>query len=182
MFELGENEKVTVYLGNNGLLKEATPTGSLTVTVGTTEGDGANSDQEFIYKLILANLNGYDTLTGEYTIKIGGESSGQKIGNNGTFKLKAGQCATIEGLPAGSVWQLQQENVPGYTPAFTGDVYQEGAQSGAILYKEKAGAATLDKNVTVTNTYNPAQVSYLLTYDGNAISGSLQAPPPQRKV
>lgn len=179
VFELGENEKVTVYLGNNGLLKEATPTGSLTVTVGTTEGDGANSDQEFIYKLILANLNGYDTLTGEYTIKIGGESSGQKIGNNGTFKLKAGQCATIEGLPAGSVWQLQQENVPGYTPAFTGDVYQEGAQSGAILYKEKAGAATLDKNVTVTNTYNPAQVSYLLTYDGNAISGSLQAPPPQ---
>lgn len=179
VFELGENEKVTVYLGNNGLLKEATPTGSLTVTVGTTEGDGANSDQEFIYKLILANLNGYDTLTGEYTIKIGGESLGQKIGNNGTFKLKAGQCATIEGLPAGSVWQLQQENVPGYTPAFTGDVYQEGAQSGAILYKEKAGAATLDKNVTVTNTYNPAQVSYLLTYDGNAISGSLQAPPPQ---
>lgn len=77
------------------------------------------------------------------------------------------------------IWQLQQENVPGYTPAFTGDVYQEGAQSGAILYKEKAGAATLDKNVTVTNTYNPAQVSYLLTYDGNAISGSLQAPPPQ---
>ena len=69
------------------------------MTVGTTEGDGANSDQEFIYKLILANLNGYDTLTGEYTIKIGGESSGQKIGNNGTFKLKAGQCATIEGLP-----------------------------------------------------------------------------------
>ena len=179
VFELGENEKVTVYLGNNGLLKEATPTGSLTVTVGTTEGDGANSDQEFIYKLILANLNGYDTLTGEYTIKIGGESSGQKIGNNGTFKLKAGQCATIEGLPAGSVWQLQQENVPGYTPAFTGDVYQEGAQSGAILYKGKDGAATLDKNVTVTNTYNPAQVSYLLTYDGNAISGSLQAPPPQ---
>lgn len=58
-------------------------------------------------------------------------------------------------------------------------MYQEGAQSGAILYKEKAGAATLDKNVTVTNTYNPAQVSYLLTYDGNAISGSLQAPPPQ---
>lgn len=79
VFELGENEKFTVYLGNNGLLKEATPTGSLTVTVGTTEGDGANSDQEFIYKLILANLNGYDTLTGEYTIKIGGESSGQKI-------------------------------------------------------------------------------------------------------
>lgn len=65
VFELGENEKVTVYLGNNGLLKEATPTGSLTVTVGTTEGDGANSDQEFIYKLILANLNGYDTLTGD---------------------------------------------------------------------------------------------------------------------
>lgn len=178
VFELGENEKVTVYLGNNGLLKEATPTGSLTVTVGTTNGDGANPNQEFTYKLILANLNGYDALTGEYTIKIGNEGSGQKIGNNGTFKLKAGQSATIEGLPAGSAWQLQQENVPGYTPAFTGDVYQEGAQSGTILYKEKAGTATLDKNVTVTNTYNPAQVSYLLTYDGNLISGELETSPP----
>ena len=55
--------------------------------------------------------------------------------------------------------------------AFTGDVYPEGAQPGAHLYKGKDGAATLVKNVTISNTYIPAQASYLLPYDGNAISG-----------
>ncbi|HIU10618.1 MAG TPA: S-layer homology domain-containing protein [Candidatus Avidehalobacter gallistercoris] len=174
------NGQVTVRLGNNGLLTEAALTGSLTVTVDATTGDGANQDQEFTYTLNLSNLNGQTALSGAYAIKINNTDSGTKISNGGTFSLKAGDTAVIEGLPVGAQYQLTQTHVDGYTPAFTGDVVAAVGQGGYINYADKSGTVTLDKSVTVTNAYDATTATYLLTYNGNAIEGTVTGVPAQQ--
>lgn len=173
-----DNGQVTVRLGNNGLLTEAAPMGSLTVNVAATTGNVADQNQEFTYTLKLSNANNGTDLTGQYNIKIGTDE--KTISNGGTFSLKAGDAAVIEGLPAGAQYQLTQANVPGYKPSFTGDVVAAVGQGGYINYAYKSGNVTLDKSVTVTNAYDAAQVTHLLSYDGNAIEGTVTGVPAQQ--
>ena len=178
-YSLTEGAKVTIYLGNNGKLTEATPTGNLTVKVGQTIGQDADPDQEFTYKLELYNSqeNSYEPLTGTYTLTVynkaadgdwEADTSAEQatVSNGDTFTLKAGQKAEVSGLPAGSVFRVTQDSVTGYKPDYTSlDSYSQG---GGIRWRD---GQTPYGQITVVNTYDASQVSFTLKYNANPQQG-----------
>ena len=190
-YTLAENATVTIYLGNNGLLKEKTPTGSLSVKLNPSTGDGADAEQQFTFTVGLYGPNGVDEngdpdyvpLTGEfeYTITASdaedpSETTGT-IKNGGTVELGENETLVISGLPAGVAWNLTEQTVPGYTPAYSGDG-QEGAKwSGQLIYVGTGSATKLDKNVVVTNNFDSTKVTYSLNYNANRIDGTTSAVP-----
>lgn len=191
-YKLNDGATVTIYLGNNGLLKEKAPTGSLSLTVGEITGDGASQEQEFTYDIGLYGPNGetpegdpnYTDLAGEYSYTISNLETPESTKNGrwnssdeATQKITLGKGDTlkIEGLPAGTAWQITQDNVPGYVPSYSMDGQEESAQTGQVLY---AGApVSLDKSITVTNAYDTTHVSYAYSYDANAVTGTTSNPP-----
>lgn len=183
-YSLTEGAKVTIYLGNNGKLTEATPTGDLTVEVGQTTGQGADPDQEFTYKLDLYNSqeNGYAPLNGQYTLTVYNKtassdweedtSAGQvAISNGATFKLKAGQKAVVSGLPAGSVFRVTQESEAGYTPAYTSLDHNNQYPSGGGIRWRDDGDQMPHGQITIVNAYDASQLSFTLNYNANAQQG-----------
>ena len=183
-YSLTEGAKVTIYLGNNGKLTEATPMGDLTVEVGQTTGQGADPDQEFTYTLELYNSqeNSYEPLTGTYTLTVYNKtadgdweadtSAGQTtISNGDTFTLKAGQKAVVSGLPAGSVFRVTQESEAGYTPAYTSLDHNNEYPSGGGIRWRNDGKQTPYGQITVVNTYDVTQNTFALTYNANAQGG-----------
>ena len=183
-YSLENGAKVTIYLGNNGKLTEATPTGDLTVEVGQTTGQGADPNQEFTYKLELYNSqeNSYEPLTGTYTLTVYNKtadgdweadtSAGQTtISNGDTFTLKAGQKAVVSGLPAGSVFRVTQESEAGYTPAYTSLDHNNEYPSGGGIRWRNDGKQTPYGQITVVNTYDVTQNTFALTYNANAQGG-----------
>lgn len=164
-----DDTTVTVRLGNNGLCTEKTPTGTLTVKVN---GDIADADpnQEFTYTLGLYNASSnnqgaVDPLDGKYSITI--DSSSVEIQNGGTFKLKAGQTATISGLPVGTAYQITEDSPPEYTPSYTnGDSEFTGQSYGVIRYVQ--GETDPQASLTITYAYDPTASSYTLSYNANA--------------
>ena len=182
-YSLENGAKVTIYLGNNGKLTEATPTGDLTVEVGQTTGQGADPDQEFTYKLDLYNSqeNGYAPLNGTYTLTVYNED-GQSAGttpiiNGNTFKLKAGQKAVVSGLPAGSVFRVTQESEAGYTPAYTSLDHNNQYPSGGGIRWRNDSEQTPHGQITIFNTYDASQVSFTLKYNANAQGGTVKGTP-----
>lgn len=165
-----DDTTVTVYLGNNGLRTEATPTGTLTVKV-TEDITNADPDQEFTYTLGLYNASSSDVgtvdpLEGDYSITID-SNSGNSIWNGGTFKLKAGQTATISGLPVGTAYQITEASPAGYTPSYTnGDSEFADQSHGLIRYVQ--GQTVPQASLTITYAYDPAASSYTLSYHANA--------------
>ena len=164
-----DDTTVTVHLGNNGLRTEKTPTGTLTVKVNENITN-ADPDQEFTYTLGLYNASSMieglvDPLDGEYPITIG--SSSVNIKNGGNFKLKAGQTATISGLPVGTAYQITEESPVGYTPSYTnGDSDFTGQSHGLIRYVQ--GEDAPQASLTINYTYDPTASSYTLSYNANA--------------
>lgn len=178
-YSLKNGAKVTIYLGNNGKLTEATPTGNLTVEVGQTIGQDADPNQKFTYKLELYNSqeNSYEPLTGTYTLTVynkaadgdwEADTSAEQttVSNGDTFTLKAGQKAEVSGLPAGSVFRVTQDSVMGYKPDYTSlDSYSQG---GGIRWRD---GQTPYGQITVVNTYDASQVSFTLKYNANPQQG-----------
>lgn len=164
-----DDTTVTVHLGNNGLRTEKAPTGTLTVKVNENITN-ADPDQEFTYTLGLYNASSMieglvDPLDGEYPITIG--SSSVNIKNGGNFKLKAGQTATISGLPVGTAYQITEESPVGYTPSYTnGDSDFTGQSHGLIRYVQ--GEDAPQASLTINYTYDPTASSYTLSYNANA--------------
>ena len=164
-----DDTKVTVHLGNNGLRTEKTPTGTLTVKVNGDIAD-ADPDQEFTYTLGLYNASSnnqgaVDPLDGKYSITI--DSSSVEIQNGGIFKLKAGQTATISGLPVGTAYQITEDSPPEYTPSYTnGDSEFTGQSYGVIRYVQ--GETDPQASLTITYAYDPTASSYTLSYNANA--------------
>ena len=158
-----DDTTVTVHLGNNGLRTEKTPTGTLTVKVNENITN-ADPDQEFTYTLGLYNASSMieglvDPLDGEYPITIG--SSSVNIKNGGNFKLKAGQTATISGLPVGTAYQITEESPVGYTPSYTnGDSDFTGQSHGLIRYVQ--GEDAPQASLTINYTYDPTARSHFL--------------------
>lgn len=178
-----EDNTVTVHLGNNGLLTEDTPTGSLTVTVGKTTvangqdlpNDAANA--EFIYTLELFNSSDFSSLNGTYPITISSDDTSATIQTGGTFPLKAGQTATVSGLPAGTAYRLTETGLAGYTPSYTGGTESQAGNTGQILYRQTGQSPYAA--VTVTHTYDPSGTYYNVTYLGNALeNGTVGSVPP----
>lgn len=173
-----DDTKVTVHLGNNGLRTEKTPTGTLTVKVNTTTGSSApSSEPTFTYTLELYNVSPEGTANGKLdtqkapvTVKIG-DGSETPLNSDGTFQLQPGQTATVSGIPAGTAYQLTETAIAGYE-----DTYQNSypgyttTPQGRVVYDSTGDIAA---SVTVSHAYDPSQRSFTLTYNGNAVQGSV---------
>ena len=173
-----DDTTVTVHLGNNGLRTEKTPTGTLTVKVNTTTGSNVPSPEpEFTYKLELYNVSPEGTVNGKLdtqkapvTVKIG-DGSETPLNSDGTFQLQPGQTATVSGIPAGTAYQLTETAIAGYE-----DTYQNSypgyttTPQGRVVYDSTGDIAA---SVTVSHAYDPSQRSFTLTYNGNAVQGSV---------
>ncbi len=173
-----DDTTVTVRLGNNGLRTEKTPTGALTVKVNTTTGSSApSSEPTFTYTLELYNVSPEGTVNGKLdtqkapvTVKIG-DGSETPLNSDGTFQLQPGQTATVSGIPAGTAYQLTETAIAGYE-----DTYQnsypgyETTPQGRVVYDSTGDIAA---SVTVSHAYDPSQRSFTLTYNGNAVQGSV---------
>lgn len=173
-----DDTTVTVRLGNNGLRTEKTPTGTLTVKVNTTTGSNVPSPEpEFTYTLELYNVSPEGTVNGKLdtqkspvTVKIG-DGSETPLNSDGTFQLQPGQTATVSGIPAGTAYQLTETAIAGYE-----DTYQNSypgyttTPQGRVVYDSTGDIAA---SVTVSHAYDPSQRSFTLTYNGNAVQGSV---------
>lgn len=173
-----DDTTVTVHLGNNGLRTEKTPTGTLTVKVNKTTGSSVPSPEPtFTYKLELYNVSPEGTVNGKLdtqkapvTVKIG-DGPETALNSDGTFQLQPGQTATVSGIPAGTAYQLTETAIAGYE-----DTYQnsypgyETTPQGRVVYDSTGNIVA---SVTVSHAYDPSQRSFTLTYNGNAVQGSV---------
>ena len=173
-----DDTTVTVHLGNNGLRTEKTPTGTLTVKVNKTTGSSVPSPEPtFTYKLELYNVSPEGTVNGKLdtqkapvTVKIG-DGPETALNSDGTFQLQPGQTATVSGIPAGTAYQLTETAIAGYE-----DTYQnsypgyETTPQGRVVYDSTGNIVA---SVTVSHAYAPSQRSFTLTYNGNAVQGSV---------
>ena len=173
-----DDTTVTVHLGNNGLRTEATPTGTLTVKVNTTTGSNVPSPEpEFTYKLELYNVSPEGTVNGKLdtqkapvTVKIG-DGSETPLNSDGTFQLQPGQTATVSGIPAGTAYQLTETAIAGYEDTYENSYPRyETTPQGRVVYDSTGNIAA---SVTVSHAYDPSQRSFTLTYNGNAVQGSV---------
>lgn len=173
-----DDTTVTVHLGNNGLRTEKTPTGTLTVKVNKTTGSSVPSPEPtFTYKLELYNVSPEGTVNGKLdtqkapvTVKIG-DGPETALNSDGTFQLQPVQTATVSGIPAGTAYQLTETAIAGYE-----DTYQnsypgyETTPQGRVVYDSTGNIVA---SVTVSHAYDPSQRSFTLTYNGNAVQGSV---------
>ena len=173
-----DDTTVTVHLGNNGLRTEKTTTGTLTVKVNKTTGSSVPSPEPtFTYKLELYNVSPEGTVNGKLdtqkapvTVKIG-DGPETALNSDGTFQLQPGQTATVSGIPAGTAYQLTETAIAGYE-----DTYQnsypgyETTPQGRVVYDSTGNIVA---SVTVSHAYDPSQRSFTLTYNGNAVQGSV---------
>lgn len=173
-----DDTTVTVHLGNNGLRTEKTPTGTLTVKVNTTTGSNVPSPEpEFTYKLELYNVSPEGTVNGKLdtqkapvTVKIG-DGSKTPLNSDGTFQLQPGQTATVSGIPAGTAYQLTETAIAGYEDTYENSYPRyETTPQGRVVYDSTGNIAA---SVTVSHAYDPSQRSFTLTYNGNAVQGSV---------
>ena len=150
-----------LYLGNNGKLT-MNATGSLKVTkkVEADEGLHPDANAEFTMKFELAAKEG-ETLdaNAEYKYTVTGNADTKTIKSGGKFTLKDGETAEIVGLPAGSTYTITEETPPTY---YTSSITNDG--KGTVT----AGTA---KEVTVTNTYEPAEIVVNPTDDNYPFKG-----------
>lgn len=173
-----DDTTVTVRLGNNGLRTEKTPTGTLTVKVNTTTGSNVPSPEpEFTYTLELYNVSPEGTVKGKLdtqkapvTVKIG-DGSETPLNSDGTFQLRPGQTATVSGIPAGTAYQLTETAIAGYEDTYENSYPgYETTPQGRVVYDSTGNIAA---SVTVSHAYDPSQRSFTLTYNGNAVQGSV---------
>lgn len=173
-----DDTKVTVHLGNNGLRTEKTPTGTLTVKVNTTTGSSApSSEPTFTYTLELYNVSPEGTVNGKLdtqkapvTVKIR-DGSETPLNSDGTFQLQPGQTATVSGIPAGTAYQLTETAIAGYEDTYENSYPgYETTPQGRVVYDSTGNIAA---SVTVSHAYDPSQRSFTLTYNGNAVQGSV---------
>ncbi|HIX73222.1 MAG TPA: fibro-slime domain-containing protein, partial [Candidatus Anaerobutyricum stercoripullorum] len=138
-------------------VSSATPgqsTGALKVEK-KVEGQNANTNNDtFTFKLGLTGSN--DTpLTNTYPYVIidkAGQSNIGTISNGGTFELQADESITINNLPTGTKYKVEETNVPdGYIVSHKGGI-EEGSTAAVAVGQIETGNTA---NVTYTNTITP---------------------------
>lgn len=155
-------------------VSSATPgqsTGALKVEK-KVEGQNANTNNDtFTFKLGLTGSN--DTpLTNTYPYVIIDKAGKSKIGtisNGGTFQLKAKEYITINNLPTGTKYRVEEIDVPdGYIVSHEGGI-EEGSTAAVAAGQIGTGNTA---NVTYTNTIMPKLPStggpgaFLFTFGG----------------
>lgn len=138
------------YSPNDAFVNSTKP-GTLTVTKNVT--GTSDTEKSFSFAVTLADSN-HQPLSGTY----GGVAV---TGGTGTFTLKAGESKQLANLPAGTLYQVEETDVPdGYTSSSTG-------ATGTIA---AAGAST----ATFTNTYAASATSVYLTAQKTLTGRQLQ--------
>ena len=102
--------------------------------------ESGNMEQKFNFTI---TLTGSDApVTGEFPATLAGEATTVTFDDSGVYAFQLGheETLTINGLPIGAAYVVEEENVPGYTATIT-----EGASEGRIQRLE-------ENAVTVTNT------------------------------
>lgn len=176
-----DDTKVTVHLGNNGLRTEKTPTGTLTIGLGETTGDGHNDNQEFIYTLDLGNLSNNQRLQGIYTVNLPGGKTAMVQNGTVIFTLKQQETASISDLPVGTGYRLTETAVPGYQDSYinTGNSQNPSSSSGRLLLTT---ADTANATITVNHEYDSSKNTFTVQYDGNIIEGELTSQLPENHI
>ena len=98
--------EVTAKEITDGTLIDPVATGSLAIskTVTAESGLEADSDQEFTFTV---DFNGKDVLKGEFPYTVSGSETGNgNVTDGATITLKAGETATITGLPVGTTYTV----------------------------------------------------------------------------
>lgn len=138
-------------------VSSATPgqsTGALTVSKAVVGQNADNNRDEFTFTLGLTGSN--DTpLTNTYSYVITKDEEQLKTGtisNGKEFKLKADESITIDNLPTGTKYKVEETNVPdGYIVSHEGGI-KEGSTAAVAVGKIGIGNTA---NVTYTNTITP---------------------------
>ena len=141
-----------------------TESGSLTLTK-LVEGDTDGLPTEFTFTITL----GDDTLTGEYGDVYFEEGVGQ-------VTLKAGETVTLDGLPAGVTYQVEEETPEGYTASWT---QGEGTIAAGTTIEAQCvnsgsgevGALAVVKRVEGANGPIGDEFEFTLTLDDESIDG-----------
>ena len=104
--------EVTAKEITDGTLIDPVATGSLAIskTVTAESGLEADSDQEFTFTV---DFNGKDVLKGEFPYTVSGSETGNgNVTDGATITLKAGETATITGLPVGTTYTVTETEIP----------------------------------------------------------------------
>lgn len=138
-------------------VSSATPgqsTGDLKVEKKVEGQNADNNNDTFTFKLGLTGSNG-TPLTNTYHYVIIDKAGQSKIGtisNGGTFQLKAKEYITINNLPTGTKYKVEETNVPdGYIVSHEGGI-EEGSTAAVAVGQIGTGNTA---NVTYTNTITP---------------------------
>ena len=96
----------TVYYDGNGLGAQATTrlasTGELQIYKYVADGTDAAKKKEFTFTVTLSDTSG------SYDILVDGEEAGSVVAGIGTVELSSGQTATIEGIPHGTTYSVEE--------------------------------------------------------------------------
>ena len=136
---------------NDGVLINNANTGSLAISKAVTADTGLTApDKEFTFTV---NFNGEETLEGQFNYtKDNGGDPGQ-ISDGGPLTLKAGQTATITGIPVGTTYTVTETQVgDGFTQT---EPENNGSATGTITGN--------DATASFTNHYSVEKV----TLDGD---------------
>ena len=124
---VGANEDVAITYTN----EKNKRMGSLAVSKTVAGAQDAHKEREFTFKVTLLHEDGTELTEGEFVYTGSREGI---VASGGAIKLKHGERVTIEGLPEGTRYRVEEEAAEGYTVAATGE-------AGTVSAAETAEAA-----------------------------------------
>ena len=133
--------EVTAKEITDGTLIDPVATGSLAIskTVTIESGLEPDSDQEFTF---MVDFNGEDVLKGKFPCTVSGSKITGNVTDGATITLKAGETATITGLPVGTTYTVTETNIP------AGFVPENNSLQGSISKEESKAVFTNTYTVT----------------------------------
>ena len=134
--------EVTAEGITDGTLIDPVATGSLAIskTVTAESGLEPDSDQKFTF---MVDFNGEDVLEGKFPYTVSGSETGNgNVTDGATITLKAGETATITGLPVGTTYTVTETNIP------AGFVPENNSLQGSISKEESKAVFTNTYTVT----------------------------------
>ncbi|OUO76688.1 hypothetical protein B5F53_16425 [Blautia sp. An249] len=172
--EIGDIDLVNLFSGSVIVNVEDQKIGNLQISK-TVTGDDAPAGAVFAFDITLRDAEG-DLLNGEYTTVDESNQTGTITFTDGKpsveVKLMNGESITIQDLPAGATYTIQETDIPaGFTPSVTvtGDATaqtQGGTVNGTVPHNQTAAAA-------YTNDYNgyaTVTISGRKTLDGRNLT------------
>ena len=155
--------KVSVALGNNGVLQKAA-LGNLVLSKSVASEDGVTApDTSFVFKVTLKDAAG-NPIKGEFKAATP-ESNDITVtfNENGIAKviLKADESCTIKGLPVGAQFEIVENSVEGFTPSVQDNSGEADDAKGVIT---SAGA-----QVAFTNTFAPFVLNGATEFNGTKV-------------